>query len=103
MSISSGTLTDLSLVFATVTGAAGFALSLVAWRLFRGSPFGRALGILPVFMLLVTVYHPVLLLFPSRVELELALESVAFVLLVVFAALSIRQHRRLSRRPRSGR
>ncbi len=100
MPSASGTLADLSLVFATVAGAAGFTLSLVAWRLFRGSPFGRALGVLPAFMLLITVYHPILLLFPSQAELGLALESTAFALLVAFAALTIRQHRRLSRRPR---
>lgn len=99
MTSAPGTFTDLSLVFASVSGAAGLALSLVAWRLFRGSPFGRALGVLPAFMLLITVYHPILLLFPSWLELGLALESAAFALLVAFTALTIRHHRRLNRRP----
>lgn len=100
MTSASGVLTDLSLVFATVTGAAGFVLSLAAWRLFRGSPFGRSLAVLPAFMLLLAVYHPILLLFPGQLEVGMALESAAFALLVVFAALTIRQHRRLSRQPR---
>lgn len=100
MTSTAGALADLSLVFATATGAAGFALSLVAYSQFRGSPFGRSLAVLPAFMLLLAVYHPILLVFPEHLALGLALESTAFALLAVFAGLSIRQHRRLSRQPR---
>jgi len=94
-----GVATALSMVFVSVASALGLGLSLVAWTIFRGSPFGRTIGVLSVFMLLLTVYHPLLLLFPSASEMGLAMESVAFSLLVVFAGLTVRQHRRLSRRP----
>lgn len=96
-----GLLYELSVVFATVAPAAGLPLSVVAWRRFRGSPFGRALALLPVILLGLTVYHAAILVLDGGELYEVVLESGAFALLVVFVALVVRQHRRLSRRAES--
>lgn len=85
-------------ILAVATGSAGLALSVLAWHRFRGSPFGRVLTILPVFMLSFTVYHAMLLAFPSAGE-AVYVEISAFFLLVIFAAEMVRLHNRMSRRP----
>lgn len=94
---------QLSVAFAAVVGAAGFPLAVLAWRRFRGTPFGGALAPIPGFMLLLAVYHPVLLVLPARYQAALVLESLAFALLAVFALQMVRVHRRLSRAPPAGR
>lgn len=80
-------------------GAAGLPLAVLAWRRFRGTPFGDALIPLPWFLLLLAVYHPVLLVLPARFEAALLLESMAFALVAVFSLQMVRVHRRLSRSP----
>lgn len=87
---------QLGVMFASLTGAAGLPLSVLAWRKFRGTPFGRVLAILPVFMLVVAVYHPIMLVYPEHLTVALLVESAGFGLLVVFAAAMIRVHRRMS-------
>lgn len=94
---------QLTVIAAAIVGAAGFPLAVLAWRRFRGAPFGGALAALPWFMLLLAVYHPILLLLPSRYGEALLLESLAFALLAVFSLQMVRVHRRLSRTPGVGR
>lgn len=89
---------EASVLFAALVGAAGLALSLLAWLPFRGSPFGRAILLLAGFMLLLAVYHPVMLLFPAHTVSAMVLESVAFALLAAFGVVTARQHYRMSRR-----
>lgn len=89
---------QLSVLFASLAGAAGFVLGVQAWLKFRGSPFGRVLAILPVFMAIIALYHPLLIVFPEYVEVALLMESAGFGLLVVFVALTLRMHRRMSHR-----
>lgn len=91
-------LADASMMFASLVGAAGFTLSLLAWRLFAGSPFGRAILLLAGFMLMLAVYHPLLILYPERATTVLLLESFAFALVATFGVLTAHQHYRLSRR-----
>lgn len=83
-------------VFASLVGAAGFVLGLLAWTKFRGSSFGRILAIIPLFILILAVYHPILILFPAYTEIALLMETLGFSLLVVFVGLMIRIHRRMS-------
>lgn len=87
---------QVAVTFASLVGAAGFVLALQAWLKFRGSPFGRLLSILPVFMLVLAVYHPLLVIYPEYTEMALLVETGGFALLVVFVALAIRLHRRMS-------
>lgn len=87
---------NVTVVLAVATGAAGTTLSLLAVHRFWGSPFGRALAVLPPFFLLFTVYHALLIVIPSfggAVYVEVS----AFLLLVVFAFEMLRIHYRLSR------
>lgn len=93
---------QLSVAFASIVGGAGLPLAILAWRRFRGAPFGGALAPLPWFMLLLAVYHPILLVLPSQYEAALVLESLAFALLAVFSLQMVRVHRRLSRTPGGG-
>lgn len=90
---------QVGVLFASLAGAAGFPLAVLAWRRFRGTPFGRLLAVLPPFMLIVALYHPVLLLYPSYLSSALLVETAGFGLLVVFAVQSIRVHRRMSQGP----
>lgn len=87
---------QVSVTFASLVGAAGFVLAVQAWSKFRGTPFGRVLSALPAFMLVIALYHPILLVFPEYLELALAVESLGFALLVLFAVLAIRLHRRMT-------
>lgn len=75
----------------------GFALSILAWQLFRGSPFGRLLGILSAILFIFAGYHDVLLVLD--VAAMPYLESAAFTGLLVWVILMIRQHHRQSCRP----
>lgn len=88
---------QLSVLFASLVGAAGFVLAVQAWARFRGTPFGDVLRVLPVFMLIIAAYHPLLVVFPGHLEVTLLAESVGFALLVVFAVLMLRLHWRMSR------
>lgn len=89
----------LSIVLAVVAGTVGSVLAVQAWRQFRGAPFGRALAVLPAFMVLFTLFHAVLLVVPDAPAAVEVIESAAFVLLVVFMALMVRLHFRMSRSP----
>lgn len=87
---------QLSVLFVSLVGAAGFVLALQAWTKFRGTPFGRVLSILPVFMFVLAVYHPILVVFPDYLEVALLIESAGFASLVVFVVLMLRLHHRMS-------
>ncbi|MGZ0748354.1 hypothetical protein [Haloparvum sp. AD34] len=89
---------NVTVVFAVATGAAGTALSLLAVYRFWGSPFGRALAVLPPFFLGFTVYHGLLIAVPSFEE-AVYVEVSVFLLLVVFAVEMLRIHYQLSRTP----
>lgn len=92
----------VSVAIAAVIGGAGFPMAVLAWRRFRGAPFGDALAPLPWFMLLLAVYHPILLALPAGYGAALVLESLAFALLALFSLQMVRVHRRLSRMPGPG-
>ena len=89
----------LSIVLAVVAGTVGSVVALQAWRQFRGAPFGRALSILPAFMVLFTLFHAILIAVPDAPAAVEVIESAAFVLLVVFMLLMVRLHFRMSRSP----
>lgn len=96
------TFLQLSITLAVITGTAGSVLALQAWQRFRGAPFGRALALLPAFMILFTAFHAVLLVDPTAPATVEAIESAAFVLLVAFMVLVVRLHLRMSRSPSRG-
>lgn len=90
----------LSTLFAVCTGTAGFVLAVLAWKRYRGAPFGRGLAVLVPFMAAFTTYHALLLAVPELPLLVLGIESLAFALVVVFAGVMVRLHyQRLRTRP----
>lgn len=88
----------LSVILAVTAGSAGFVLAVLAWKIFQHAPFGRALAILIPFMAAFTVYHALLLMGSDLSLLALSIESLAFVLLVVFVGSMVRLHYQYLRR-----
>lgn len=91
----------LSTVLAVSTGSVGFVLAVLAWRTFKGAPFGRGLAILIPFMAAFTIYHALLLADPNLPLLVLTIETFAFALVVVFVGYMARLHYRRLRKPRN--
>lgn len=91
----------LATILAVVTGTGGFVLAVLAWKCFRNSPFGRGLAILVPFMAAFTAYHALLLAVPNLPLLVLGIESLAFVLVVVFVGVMVRLHYQRLRAPRN--
>jgi uncharacterized membrane protein len=89
----------LGIVIAVSAGSAGFVLAILSWLSFRGAPFGDALAVLIVFMGTFTVYHASLAVFEGAPTYVLAVESLAFALVVVFMGLMVRIHYRHLRVP----
>jgi len=86
-------------MIAVSAGSSGFVLSLLTYLSYRGTPFGRALSILIGFMVVFTVYHASLGIWDSFSVYILAIETLAFVLVVVFMAEMIRLHHKHLRIP----
>lgn len=89
----------LGVMLAVSIGSAGFVLSVLAWKLFQGAPFGHALVILIPFMASFTVYHALLLVAPNLPLLVLSIESLAFALILVFVGRMVRLHSNRLRKP----
>lgn len=89
----------LGIMIAVSTGSAGFVLAVLTWLSFRGAPFGDALAVLIVFMGTFTVYHASLAVLEGVPTYVLAVESLAFALVVVFMGLMVRLHYRYLRVP----
>lgn len=99
--LTSGLVFRLSVLFAVSAGSAGFVLTVIAWQLFKGAPFGRVLAILIPFMAAFTIYHALLLAAPTLPLLALIIESLAFALVVVFVGFMVRLHYRRLRKPQN--
>lgn len=93
-------LVRFSLVYASLMGMAGFVLALLAWEIFRGSPFGVMMAGLAAIMFVLATFHGLLLVL-DRLALP-ALESAAFTALLVWTAGMIYLHQKLARKPGVG-
>ena len=93
--MSEATLMRLSIALVTVTGTAAFVLGLLAWRRFRGAPFGTGVAIVVTFCGGFTAYHMVLLVAPELHHVVAPLKTASFLLLVGFVWSMIRTHRRM--------
>jgi hypothetical protein len=91
----------LSVILAVSTGSAGFVLTVFAWHLFKGAPFGRIVALLIPFMAAFTIYHALLLVAPNLPLLALTIESFAFALIVVFVGFMVRLHYQRLRTPQN--
>ncbi|MFB6354090.1 MAG: hypothetical protein ABEJ92_08400 [Halobacteriales archaeon] len=92
----------LSVSYALITGTAAGILSLQTYEFLRRSPFGRAVSVLSLVMLVFIVYHVVLLLFPTPPPVATAIKSLLFTGVAVFVGLMIRSQRRMRARAAAG-
>jgi len=89
-----GTLFDLSVAFAIVTGTGAGLLSLLSWEIFRQSPLGRSILVLSSTMSVFIIYHVLLLGLQTNPLALQVIESVAYTGVVVFIwAMVLSQHR----------
>lgn len=97
-----GSLFDLSVAFAIVTGTGAGLLSVLAWKIFRSSPVGRAILALSMVMSVFILYHVLLLGLQSYPMFVKVIESAAYTGVVLFIAAMVLSQRRLRRRAEEG-
>lgn len=84
----------LSVTYSLITGTAAGLLSLQAYEILRRSPFGRAVFVLSLVMVVFILYHAVLLLFPTTPPIATLIKSLLFTGVAIFTGLMIlSQHR----------
>lgn len=93
--MSESALFRLSIALVVVAGTAGFTLGSLAWRQFRGAPFGHGLFIVVVFCAGFTSYHVTLLVAPELHRVIAPLKTASFLALVGFVWSMLRMHRRM--------
>lgn len=81
---------------AVAAGTVAFALSVLAWEFFRGSPFGNLVAFLPVLVAATTLLGAVSVVAPGTGTLVAFVEAVVYTWLLVFVALMLRLHARLA-------
>lgn len=96
------TLTNLTVAYSLATGSAAGLLSLLTWETLRRSPFGRAVFVLSVVMVLFIVYHVLVLVAPTPPAYAFVFKSALFTATAVFIWLLIWSHRRLRSHPGQG-
>ena len=92
---------NLTVAFSLAAGSAAGLLSLLTWESLRGSPFGRAVFVLSLVMVLFIAYHVLLLVTPGTPFYAGAFKSALFTGVAVFIWMLIWSQRRLRMRPRS--
>ncbi|AUX09220.1 hypothetical protein AArcSl_1591 [Halalkaliarchaeum desulfuricum] len=68
----------ITIAFALVAGTAAALLSLLTWRVFRQTPFGRAIFFLTFVMSIFIVYHALLLTLAAQTLLFNVIESIVY-------------------------
>lgn len=93
---------NVGVALSVVAGTVACTLGVLAWRPFRGTPFGRLLAIIPVVYALFVGFHTVIVVAgaghsgsPWTVAI---LETLAFGGLAVFTVYAVRLHGKMSRR-----
>ena len=90
---------NLTVAFSLATGSAAGLLSLLTWEALRRSPFGRAVFVLSVVMVLFIVYHVLLLVSPAPPAYAVVFKSALFTGVAVFIWMLVWSHRRMRSRP----
>lgn len=86
----------VSLAFSLVSGTAAGLLSLLTWESLRQSPFGRAVFVLSVVMVVFTLYHVFLLVYPTPPPITQAFKSLLFTGVTAFVWMLVWSQRRLT-------
>lgn len=93
---------QLTVAFSLAAGSAAGLLSVLTWEAMRRSPFGRAVFVLSLVLVVFTAYHVVLLVAPPSSGLVAAFKSAMFTGAAVFIWLLVWSQRRLQAEPRAG-
>ncbi len=86
---------NVTVAFAIVTGTAAGLLSLLTWRVFRRSPFGRVVFALSLLLSVFILYHVLLIASQSEPAFAKVLFSATYTALVAFIWLAVRAQRQL--------
>lgn len=98
----SDTVYNLTVAFSLATGSAAGLLSLLTWETLRRSPFGRAVFVLSLVMVLFIVYHVVLLVSPTMAVFAMLFKSALFTGTALFVWMLVWSQHRLRARPETG-
>lgn len=93
----SGTLFTVTIVFSLITGTAAGVLSLLTWEVLRRSPFGRAVFLLSIALVIFVVYHVILLIAPDLSWLYELVKSALFTGIAGFIWLMVWSQHRIRR------
>lgn len=93
---------NVTVAFAVVTGTAAGLLSLLTWRVFRHSPFGRVVFALSLLLFVFILYHVLLIASQSEPTFARVVFSVTYTALVAFIWLAVRAQRQLVAPAREG-
>lgn len=98
----SETVYNLTVAFSLVAGSAAGLLALLTWETLRRSPFGRAVFVLSLVMVLFIAYHVVLLVAPGTPVFTELFKSALFTSMAVFVWMLVWSQHRLRARPGTG-
>lgn len=90
---------NLTVAFSLAMGSAAGLLSLLTWETLRRSPFGRAVFVLSVVMVLFILYHVLLLVSTTTPAYAVVFKSALFTGVAVFIWMLVWSQRRLRSRP----
>ena len=93
---------NLTVAFSLAAGSAAGLLSLLTWESLRRSPFGRAVFVLSLVMVLFIVYHVILLVSSTTPAYVGVFKSALFTGVALFIWMLVWSQRRLQSRPRLG-
>ena len=94
---------NLTVAFSLATGSAAGLLSLLTWETLRRSPFGRAVFVLSLVMVLFIAYHVVVLVALTPPPYVLVFKSVLFTGVAIFIWMLVWSQRRMRSRPETER
>lgn len=92
----------LTVAFSLAAGSAAGLLSLLTWETLRQSPFGRAVFVLSLLMVLFIAYHTVLIVSPTTTVYATFFKGALFTGTAVFVWMLVWSQRRLRARPETG-
>lgn len=93
---------NITVTFSLVTGTGAGLLSLLTWETLRKSPFGRAVFVLSLVMVVFILYHAFLLVFPTPPPIVHAFKSITFTGVTVFIWMLIWSQRQIQATPAVG-
>lgn len=92
----------LGIPFALITGTAAGVFALLSWGIFRDSPFGLAIVLLSLVMVILTMYHTMLLIVGPDTLVLHVLRSAANTIIATFIGLLILRHYQIRQRQSLG-